>query len=57
MANPSQKVEVSLIIKRRLAPPIVAVMSNRLYALDATNQGIKNLNVLKGRRGIRPTLV
>jgi hypothetical protein len=51
MANPSQKVAVSLAIS------IVAVMADQSeYAFFATNQGINNLNVLKRRMGIWPML-
>jgi hypothetical protein len=44
-------VAVSLNIARRLTPTIVAVMADQSYALAAEDQGIKNLNVLKRRRG------
>jgi hypothetical protein len=50
-------VGLSLIIIRRLTLPTVMVMANQSYASVATNQGIKNLNILTGRRGIQPTLV
>jgi hypothetical protein len=57
MAKPSQKVGVGLSIGRKFILPIVAVTANQSSALVATIPGIKSLNVLKGRKGIRPTLV
>jgi hypothetical protein len=47
----------SLLIGRRFVPIIVAVTVDPSYASVVTNPGITTLNVLKGRRGIRPTLV
>jgi hypothetical protein len=57
MANPNQKLAVGLTIRRRLAPPLEVVMADQSYASVTTNQGIKNLNTLKRRRGIWPMLV
>jgi hypothetical protein len=36
---------------------IVAIIPDPSSASDVTSQGIKSQNVLKGRRGILPTLV
>jgi hypothetical protein len=57
MAKPGQKVGAGLSIRRRFILPIVTAMANQSSALVATIPGIKSLNVLKGRKGIWPTLV
>ena len=52
MANPSQKVEAGLSIRRRFVLPIVAAAANHSPASVVANPGIKSLNVPKGRRRI-----
>jgi hypothetical protein len=57
MANPSLKEGAGPSTGRRFVLPIVVVTANLSSALVATNPATKSLNVLKGRRGIWPTLV
>jgi hypothetical protein len=57
MGNLNSRVVESLSIGRRFAPIIVAATVDPLSASVVTNPDTKSLNVLKGRRGIRPTLV
>jgi hypothetical protein len=61
MGKPSHRVPPSLEIPRNIillvVVVVVATIPDPSSALAVTSQGIKSLNVLKGRRGILPMLV